>query len=65
MVVLAIRFEYLVRLNLSTSVILLSVSLSPCTQTASQPDDVKKAHISALLERTLKHVVFVEGAASR
>lgn len=49
--------------NLRLSPILLAVSLSACAQTTTTPDGAIKARIDALLERTLKHVVFVEGGS--
>lgn len=49
--------------NLRLSLLLLGASLTACAQTASQPDDAMKARIGALLDRTLKHMVFVEGGS--
>lgn len=45
------------------ALILLSVSLGACAQTPTASDETMKARVIALLDRTLKHMVFLEGGS--
>jgi len=51
----------LVRFRLA--LILLAVSLGACAQAPAAPDEAMKARVSVLVERTLKHTVFLDGGS--